>query len=245
MAPSLPQSLCRGLSSSHSLPQTCAEVSVAPKFGYSYSQSHSILNAPPWLQMHSGAGENALAESQSTLQTSRGGWEHLKVLESSGEGYRSVWEVCISLLDQITFCWCSVHLISVSKWISKPGRSQLPSTWLRSDGGCKAIKGGVTEVDRVMGSMYLADPRVDRCHLTSIWSFHTMKIHTLSFPTCGLTWSVRGYVNLQRQVALYLLIWFLCFWMGASWCSSDYARLRSAARLTLCIYIKRLTECMP
>jgi hypothetical protein len=38
---------------------------------------HSILNAPPSLQVFSGARENALSESESTLQSSRGGWVHL------------------------------------------------------------------------------------------------------------------------------------------------------------------------
>jgi len=57
-------------------------------------KSHSILNAPPSLQVLSGARENALAESESTLQCSSWGWEHLKVLRSTGEGYRSAWEVC-------------------------------------------------------------------------------------------------------------------------------------------------------
>jgi len=49
---------------------------------------------------------------------------------------------------------------------------------------------GVTEVERVMGSIYSADPGVDRHHLISISSYHTMKIHTLSVPTFGLTHSV-------------------------------------------------------
>jgi len=69
-------------------------------------QSRSILNAPPSLQVLSGACENALAESESTLQSSRGGWEHLEVLRSTGEGYRSVWEVCVWLPDRMTFCSC-------------------------------------------------------------------------------------------------------------------------------------------
>jgi len=46
---------------------------------------------------------------------------------------------------------------------------------------------GVTEVDRVMGSIYSADPGVDRYHLISISSYHTMKIQTLSVPTFDLT----------------------------------------------------------
>jgi len=35
------------------------------------------------------------------------------------------------------------------------------------------------EVDRVMGSIYLADPSVDIHHLISISSYHTMKIHSI------------------------------------------------------------------
>jgi len=62
-------------------------------------KSRSILNAPPSLQVLSGARENSLAQSESTLQSSRGGWEHLEVHRSTGEGYRSVWEVCVWLLD--------------------------------------------------------------------------------------------------------------------------------------------------
>jgi len=65
---------------------------------------HTILNAPPSPQVLSEAWENALAESESALQSSRGGWEHLEVLGSTGEGYRSVWEVCLWLPDRITFC---------------------------------------------------------------------------------------------------------------------------------------------
>jgi hypothetical protein len=67
-------------------------------------KSRSILNTPPSLQVLSGARENALAKSESTLQSSRGGWEHLEVLRSTGEGSQSVWEVCVWLADRITFC---------------------------------------------------------------------------------------------------------------------------------------------
>jgi len=68
-------------------------------------QSHSVLNAPPSPQVLSGARENALAQSESILQSSWGGWENLEVLRSTGEGYRSVSEVCVWLPDQITFSW--------------------------------------------------------------------------------------------------------------------------------------------
>jgi len=51
------------------------------------------------MQVLSGALEKALAESESTLQSSRGAWEHLEVLGSTGEGYQSVCEVCMWLAD--------------------------------------------------------------------------------------------------------------------------------------------------
>jgi hypothetical protein len=62
----------------------------------------------------SGACGNALAESESTLQSSRGGWKDLEVLWSTGEGYRGDREVCISLPDRITFCWCTLNSNSES-----------------------------------------------------------------------------------------------------------------------------------
>ena len=74
----------------------------------------------------------------------------------------------------------------------------------------------VTEVDRVTGSIYLADPRVDRHHLISISSYHTTKIHTLCFPTFGLTCSVRDFMDPpkcldpQCRVVSNLLTRFLC-----------------------------------
>jgi hypothetical protein len=65
--------------------------------------SDSILNVPPSPQVLSDAPENALAESDSTLLSSRGAWEHLEVLRSTGEVDRSVWEVCARLPNQFTF----------------------------------------------------------------------------------------------------------------------------------------------
>jgi len=73
---------------------------------------------------------------------------------------------------------------------------------------------GVMEVERVTGSIYSTDPRVDRQHLISISSYHTMKIHTLSFPTFGLTRSFCDVdpckcVDPQRWVVSCLLTRFL------------------------------------
>jgi hypothetical protein len=49
---------------------------------------------------------------------------------------------------------------------------------------------GITEVDRVMESIYSSDPGVYRHYFISISSYHTITIHTISFPTFGLTRSV-------------------------------------------------------
>ena len=57
------------------------------------------VQVPPYVQMLSGAPEIAVAESENTLQSSRGGWEYVEVLRSTGEGYRSVWVVCVWVPD--------------------------------------------------------------------------------------------------------------------------------------------------
>jgi len=79
------------------------------------------------------------------------------------------------------------RLITTSKYISKERWRVYRDT-------------GVMKMERVTGSIYLADPGVDRHHLISISSNHTMKIHTLSFPTFGLTRSVRNIVNPRNCV---------------------------------------------
>jgi len=74
---------------------------------------------------------------------------------------------------------------------------------------------GVMQVDRVTGSILSADPGADRDHLISITSYYTMKIHTLLWPTFGLTctaWDFldpRNCVDPQCGVVSYLLTWFL------------------------------------
>ena len=111
-----------------------------------------------------------------------------------------------------------VHSISVSRCISK-----LAQSWPPSASQTRSIKyifkercrlygdPGVAEVDSVTGSIYSADPGVDRHHFISISSYHTMKIYTLSFPTFGLTRSVRDFMDPhncadpQGRVVSYLL----------------------------------------
>jgi len=115
-----------------------------------------------------------------------------------------------------------VCTITASMCISKLARSQSPSVSLNShDYGLQVnlqtrsitaskyiIKDRrqdygdtvVPKVERVTGSIYSADRGVDRHHLISISTNQTMKIHTLSFPTFGLTRSVRDSVDPRNCV---------------------------------------------
>jgi len=69
-------------------------------------------------------------------------------------------------------------------------------------------------MERVTASIESADPGLDS-HLISTWSYHTMQIHTLSFPTCDLTCSVWDFleacnsVDSQCPVVSYLLTGYL------------------------------------
>jgi len=62
---------------------------------------------------------------------------------------------------------------------------------------------GITEIDRLTGSIYSVDPGVAIHHLISIWSYHTIKRLTLSFSTLGLTCSFRDFVDPQHWVVSY------------------------------------------
>ena len=68
-------------------------------------KSRSSLNDPPSMQVLSEVRENTVAQSESILQSSRGGWQRLEVLRSTGEGYRSVWEIGVWLQDWDTSGW--------------------------------------------------------------------------------------------------------------------------------------------
>jgi len=92
---------------------------------------------------------------------------------------------------------------------------------------------GVTEVEWATHSIYSGDPGVDRYQLIFISSCHTMKIHTLSFPTFGLTRSFREFlhpcncVDPHGRVVSYL--W--TFLHSSSWyCSPSRIRFRCRER---------------
>jgi len=52
----------------------------------------------------SGVPDNACAESDGRLLSSRGVWKHLEVRSSTGEVAWSVWENFVLLPDQFTLC---------------------------------------------------------------------------------------------------------------------------------------------
>ena len=96
-----------GLRCSWSLPQSCAEVSAAPKCDYPISQ---ISKHPECTSIPSGAFRSTWECScrvSENLLSSRTAWKHLEVLESTNEVKRNVWEDCVLLPDQFTISWFS------------------------------------------------------------------------------------------------------------------------------------------
>jgi len=195
-------------------------------------KSRSILNAPPSLQVLSGARANALAESESTLQSSRGGWEHLEVLRSTGEGYRSVWEVCVWLPDRITFCWCAGLSTGCSGGRGAPASRTLS---LHTSSICRHL-GGRTVSGRLQWSH------------AQTWVGRTWRPVTLRLSLGKVFWS--------------LLCPWLCSWSACCTCRpptspyllifpqrfvSPYLRLRCMAALSLCFRLRlgpHLPDCL-
>jgi len=62
---------------------------------------------------------------------------------------------------------------------------------------------GVTEVECATQSIYSGDPGVDRQHPIFISSCHTTKIHTLSFPTFGLTRTFQDFMDPHGQYHIF------------------------------------------
>jgi len=129
----------------------------------------------------------------------------------------------LSSLDHSLQVHIQTRSITASKCISEFTRSTSPSAsqtrsikYIINERRRLYRDRGVTEVDRVKRSIYSADPGVDRHHLISISSYHTMKIHPLSFPTFGLTCYVRDFVDPRncvdphRRVVSYLLTFLRC-----------------------------------
>jgi len=120
-------------------------------------------------------------------------------------------------LDHSLGVYLCVHSVLASKCISELARSRPPNTshsllnlglqvhlqtrWITTS---KYIvkkqwwvygDTGVMEVEWATWSIYLGNPGVDRHYLLLISCCHTMKIHTLSFPTFGLTRSFRDFMD--------------------------------------------------
>jgi len=107
---------CENMASS--LPQSCAVVTAPLEVSHSGGQRSQFVSKSPadlrsgrrsskiWLSSMEHP-EYALVESESTLLSSRGVWERLEVLRSTGDVARHVWEDCVWLPDRCTFCWCT------------------------------------------------------------------------------------------------------------------------------------------
>jgi len=134
---------------------------------------------------------------------------------------------CISNLTRSWPPGASLSSLGPGLQVHLQNRSILASKYIFKERQWVYSDTGVMEVDRVMGSIYSADPGADWHHLIPMYSYHTMKIHTLSFPTFVLTRSVQDFmdrhncVDPQRQVVLYHVTRFVhssnqncsCWWI--------------------------------
>ena len=88
---------------------------------------------------------------------------------------------CISKLDRLRPPSASPNSLDHSLGVYLETLSITASKYIFKEQQLVYGDTGVTEVDRVTGSIYSADPGLDRHHLISISSYHTMKIHSI-FP---------------------------------------------------------------
>jgi len=157
----------------------------------------SILNAPPSLQVLSGPRENAPAESENTLQSSMGGWEHLEVLRRTGEGYRSVWEVCVWLPDRITFCWCSKQALAVL------GLLRVWIVWYIS-----VIPAWRKDIDNLLSNIKSASRFIYR-YLWTILTWRLSFNFILMYYLLVLYRSQRGYFAVEVQSCTFILHFYI------------------------------------
>ena len=75
--------------------------------------------------MLSGTPEKALASSESTLVRSRGVWQCMGIIESTGEVDRYVWEVCLRVRKPVSCCL----------WIS-----EVAKLWWATETSCAVIR---------------------------------------------------------------------------------------------------------
>jgi hypothetical protein len=106
-----------------------------------------------------------------------------------------LFSTCISKLTR--FWSPSAFLISLnhSLQVRHQTRSITASKYILEEWWQVCRDTGVMEEDRVIGSIYSADRGVYRYHLISICSYHTIKIHTESFPTLCLSRTVQDFLN--------------------------------------------------
>jgi hypothetical protein len=123
---------------------------------------------------------------------------------------------CISKLDRSRPPSASLSLFDLGLQVHLQTGSIMPSKYIVKERRWVYGDTGVTEVEWATRSIYSGDSRVDRQYLSFISSCHPTKIHTLSFPTFGLTRSLRDFVDScdcvepHGQVVSYLLTFFQC-----------------------------------
>jgi len=152
---------------------------------------------PPSLQILSEACENALAESESTLQSSRVGWEHLGLLRSTADvkGYLWAATLFLALVKWIHIMeLLSVYSYDIHDTYSRHAESfvyRQRDTW-------------IFHVNWIEESWALADSflMIQQCHYSrEPWSAVRIVFNEIHFPDTredSSRW-IGGYFNVQIQ----------------------------------------------
>jgi len=123
------------------------------------------------------------------------------------------------VITKITWSWhpsASLSLLILSFLVHLHNRSIMASKFIFKAQWQVYASTGISEVDRVTRSIYLADPGVDKYLLISSLYYHTMKIHNRCFPTFGLTCPVQDFLypcnclDPDRKVVSFRLACLLC-----------------------------------
>jgi len=145
----------------------------------------------PSCKSNIGASEWALAEFQSTLLSSRGAWEPLELLRSTGKVDQSIWEVWVWLPDRFTFSWW----ITPSKCISKLPRFLPPSSYpLSHDYSLQAhLWVHMISASRCMSELNRSPPLSES--LSSVYRHFQAHLKLLSSTACSqFRWTVCRWV---------------------------------------------------
>jgi len=104
---------------------------------------------------------------------------------------------CITKLSRSQSPRASWYSLNLDLDVHYHIRSSLASNYIWTDGQGGYYFQGVTEVDRVTGTIYLANPGVDRHHLNSISLYHTMQMF---WVTCSDDWLIESKSKMSRSL---------------------------------------------